>query len=111
MVNRVCLDCPNIGPWKRGRCRDCERKRDKQRGTKTERGYGADFNRERRRYQANMDAGRTYYCTRTDCKQPSKPINPKHWDLGHNDADRSIIDGPQHPECNRATSTHRINMQ
>jgi hypothetical protein len=46
---RKCLDCPAISDQIRsGRCPDCARKYEKQRGTKRERGYGAEFDKAKR---------------------------------------------------------------
>lgn len=46
-----------------------------------------------------MNAGETFHCWRCD-----NPIDPKNWDLGHDDWDRSIYRGPECPSCNRSAA-------
>lgn len=107
-VKRPCLDCPRIGEWKRGRCDQHERARDKARGTTTERGYGsatvtsplgtATYDATRRAYARRMAAGRAY-----DCWRCSRPLEGA-WTLGHCDIDRSLVHGPECPPCDYATN-------
>lgn len=66
--------------------------------TTTARGYGSKHQRLRRRYQRKMDRGEVFNCWRC-----GDPVDPSNWDLGHDDQDRSITRGPEHPLCNRAT--------
>lgn len=72
------------------------------RGTTTERGYGADHQTVRAQVAPMVEAGAAT-CWR--CGDPIDPDGP--WDLGHDDHDRSIYRGPEHPGCNRATSSRR----
>lgn len=115
VANRVCLDCPAIGSWTRGRCPKHERARDKNRGTRTQRGYGSTihdtpigtmtYDQCRREYQRRMNRGIPIECWRC-----SDAIDPEHWTLGHDDDDRSIIRGPECPPCNYVAagrSSHR----
>jgi hypothetical protein len=97
MANKVCLDCPNIGPWKRGRCTTCERVKDQARGTRAERGYDAAHIRESNQWRAKVRAGELVTCWR--CGQPI--TDPTDLHLGHDDHDRSITRGPEHGRaCN-----------
>lgn len=77
-----------------------------ERGTTTERGYGADHQRRRAQVKRDVVDPGLAYCWR--CGEWINPALP--WDLGHDDFDRSIVRGPEHRgrECkaggNRATS-------
>ena len=94
---KVCLDCPTIIPTG-NRCPTCARRNDKARGTRQQRGYDATHDRLRRHYTNRMNTGETFTCWR--CGDPI--TGP--FDLGHDDHDRSIYRGPEHPACNRATN-------
>lgn len=74
-------------------------------GSSTQRGYGYKHQQLRKQIESKVRAGRAT-CWR--CEQPIKPT--QHWDLGHDDYDRSIYRGPEHAraaDCpaggNRAT--------
>jgi hypothetical protein len=61
----------------------------------TERGYGAEHQKERQRWKAVVDAGRAV------CARCHRPILPgQAWDLDHN-WDRTGYLGPSHARCNR----------
>ena len=87
------------------RARERERLRKRTRPTPKERGYGAEFTRERKRVAKIVNGGRGI-CTR--CGGPILVINgeAEPWDLGHDDIDRSIIRGAEHRACNRGTAAH-----
>ena len=104
MAYRVCLDCPALGPWQRGRCPTHDRVRDRARGTRQERGYDAPHDRLRAHYQRRMDAGEGFTCWRPGC---GTPIDPTRWHLGHDDHDRGKYRGPECVPCNTATATRR----
>jgi hypothetical protein len=98
-AKRVCSHpgCPN--PATGTRCTQHEREHDRARGTKTQRGYGADYQRQRRAWALKIKAGGVT-CWR--CGQAMHPDAP--FDLGHDDDDRSIIRGPECPTCNRSAA-------
>lgn len=99
MALRVCAEpgCPVLS--KTTRCADHTRAKDRARGSRTERGYGADHRRLRADYQRRMDAGERFTCWRCD-----EPIDPSDWHLGHDDYDRSKYRGPECVPCNLATA-------
>lgn len=70
------------------------RQQDQARDTKAERGYGRDFQQERRRWRRIL-AVRSWPCAR--CRQPIHPGQPRH--LDHTD-DRTDLLGPSHAACN-----------
>lgn len=100
-TSRRCVDCPRLIPAgsPRGRCPDCLRERERERGSRQDRGYGADHDRERSSWQRRMDAGETVACRNPYCLSPSSPVDPRRWHLGHA-PDRAAWRGPEHPECN-----------
>lgn len=62
----------------------------------TQRGYGSAHQAERRRWVPLVNAGLV------NCWRCGKLIIPgTPWDLGHDDFDRSIYRGPEHPGENR----------
>lgn len=78
---------------------------EKARGTKTQRGYGKDFQAERKVW-VRMVAEGVVNCWR--CLKLIPPGGDFH--LGHDDNDRSIIRGPECPHCNLSAagkSSHR----
>ena len=97
-AGRVCLDCPRI-ITAGNRCTEHTRAKDRQRGTRQARGYGATHDRLRAHYQGRMDRGETF-----DCWRCGGPIDPKLWHLGHDDHDRAKYRGPECVPCNTATS-------
>lgn len=108
MSLRVCLEpgCPTL--THKPRCERHRGERERARGTRQQRGYGAEHDRLRAEYQRRMDAGETFTCWR--CAEAGKPheVDPQHWHLGHDDDDRSIYRGPECPAGNLATSQRRI---
>jgi hypothetical protein len=102
---RVCMvpDCPRLfDPRARagvGRCPEHEAQRDRARGTKTERGYGAAFQSTRRMWTQRIANGGV------NCGRCGQPITSADlWDLGHDDDDRWIIRGPECQFCNRSAA-------
>lgn len=78
------------------------RRRDKARGTRQERGYDAVHDQLKADYQRRMNAGERFACWRC-----GGPIDPASWHLGHDDLDRRIYRGPEHPSCNLPTAGRR----
>ncbi len=108
MPKRACLGpghgqrCPVGALTDQPRCPSCTRTKDRARGTRQQRGYGADHDRLRADYQRRMDEGETF-----DCWRCGDPIDPAHWHLGHDDDDRTRYRGPECPPCNLPTAARR----
>lgn len=81
----------------RSTCRDRKlgRERRVKRGTTVGRGYDASHKRERERWKPLVESGQVK-CWR--CRQWIQPGT--HWQLGHDDRDRTIWRGPEHRHCN-----------
>jgi hypothetical protein len=96
---KVCIEagCPEL--TRTTRCPKHTREKDKARGTRQERGYGAEHDAERARWAPIVATGGVK-CWR--CQVLLDPSEP--WDLGHDDHDRSTYRGPECLRCNRATS-------
>ncbi len=108
MAKRRCRHCPQLIPTTayKGMCPTCRRTADQERGTTTQRGYGAQHQAERVRIQADLDAGNTILCCR--CNQPILPGQP--WSPDHT-GDRTGYLGASHQTCNlsaagRASHNH-----
>jgi hypothetical protein len=99
MAKRRCIDCHLLVDAPKSRCPEHERAKDRARGTRQERGYDSEHDRIRARYQRRMDQGEMFTCWRCP-----RLIDPRSWDLGHDDIDRTIYRGPECVACNRATS-------
>lgn len=100
MTRRVC-NIPNCAVICDGpRCTTHARAADNARGTRQQRGYDNTYDRERASWQRRMDAGEAVMCWR--CAELGQPhaVDPRHWHLGHDNRDRSIIRGPQCPDTN-----------
>lgn len=106
MTMRPCIEdgCPTLTD--RTRCGPCTKSRDLARGTRQARGYDADYDAQRRAYQARMDAGQVYVCWRcVELGKPPHDVNPHDWHLGHS-KDRLTIRGPQCPASNLNTMSN-----
>lgn len=101
---RRCPDCKRLHDGRAHRCDDCRRDRDRQRGTTSERGYGAEHQALRDQWRPYVEAGYVD-CRAVICLMPDRRILPgQPWDLDHDD-DRTGYRGPAHERCNRATTT------
>ena len=102
MARRACLEtgCPKLIPHPGpSRCRKHRRQRERDRGTRQERGYDAAHDRLRKKWLPKVRAGRVA------CARCGHTIRPgQRWDLGHHDNDRSVYTGPEHEACNRAVA-------
>jgi len=108
MAKRRCARCPvlvDVGAY-RGLCDDCRRTWDAARGTREQRGYGAQHQAERQRIQDQMDQGDTFTCAR--CHQPITP--GQAWHLDHN-RNRTGYLGPSHEHCNNSAAGHASHTQ
>lgn len=103
---RLCKDCPTVilVGTPNGRCPDCATAFEKSRGTKAERGYDREYQKLRRWWARKLQSGAYVLCWR--CQ---KPIVGK-FHLGHDDDNRSIIRGPEHPECNLRAVTRKYRV-
>lgn len=78
------------------RVRELARRRDVNRKSTTERGYGAEHQRLRREWAKKVAAGGV------SCARCGLPIEPgTRWDLAHDPMDRSRYWGAEHARCNR----------
>jgi hypothetical protein len=102
MAVRVCAEpgCPTL-VRDATRCTDHTRQRERARGTRQQRGYNADHDALRAKWQRRMDRGLKVTCWRC-----SAPIDPSKWDLGHTDEGKAYA-GPECRSCNRATASRR----
>ena len=66
-------------------------------------GYGKEHKRLRAELARRMQAGEIFRCWR--CGTFINPAGP--WDLGHDDADRTLYRGPEHVSCNRSDTRRR----
>jgi hypothetical protein len=94
---RGCLDCRTLVRGK-SYCVDCQRRRDRARGSRQERGYDAQHDALRRQLVAALDPWAP--CPR--CGHALGP-DPALLDLMHND-DRTAWLGLGHRRCNRDVS-------
>ncbi len=97
MPRKVCAEpgCPTLTD--RTRCTTHERAKDRARGTRQERGYDADHDREAKRWRDAVRRGELVTCWR--CGDPITDPNDCH--LGHDDHDRRVTRGPEHGRgCN-----------
>lgn len=93
-------------PKKRGhaakRCPSCRPKRNRHRESSTQRGYGNEHQKERRRYKALMDQGEQFFCP--ECGKWVPP--DRDWHLAHDHRNGGYL-GPAHPRCNMRESVYR----
>lgn len=101
MAKRPCIDCGTLTDQTRCPVHRAakQRARDQQRGSSTARGYDSRHERLREAWRPEVEAGRI------SCWRCEKLIEPaQKWHLGHDDHDRSVYRGPEHVDCNCATS-------
>jgi hypothetical protein len=77
--------------------------------TRQQRGYDAEYDAERREWEQRIAAGERVLCWRCLDEHGVKTVITVDtpWDLGHDDADRAIVRGPECRGPNRATSSRR----
>ena len=98
MAMKVCAEpgCPTLVAGG-SRCPEHARVAERRRGTKQQRGYNARHDALRAQWAPRVATG-TVKCWR--CGQTIPAGTP--WDLGHDDTDRRVHRGPEHPACNRS---------
>lgn len=97
---RVCSQpgCPELVDA--GRCAEHRREYERERGSREERGYGVDHQRQRYLLLRAQRRGLQLVCARCE-----KPIYGEDWHLGHTD-DRATWSGPEHGLCNLSAAGH-----
>ncbi|GAB7004392.1 hypothetical protein JCM18899A_18650 [Nocardioides sp. AN3] len=97
---KVCIEHGCYELTNTTRCEDHTRVRDRARGTRQQRGYDADYDRQRKRIAQAMSNGQVFTCWRC-----GDVVFPHQLSLGHCDDDRSVIHGAEHLEqCNLANT-------
>lgn len=92
--------CPNLQA--ESKCAEHRREAEQARGSRQQRGYGAEHEAERKRWAPLVATGNV------KCWRCGEFIPPgAAWDLGHHDTDRTKYRGPECVGCNRATSGRR----
>lgn len=97
---RVCIvsGCGELTP--KTRCPEHARAKSRDAGTKQQRGYDAEYDRQRRADIARLERGEVLTCWRC-----GTVVYPHDYSLGHCDDDRTIIHGPEHlKQCNLANT-------
>ena len=99
MTWRICAKrgCPAITDQRQ--CPTHRAEADRARGTRKQRGYDSAFDAERKVWVRMVETGEVN-CWR--CLKPILPDAP--FDLGHDDDNRAIVRGPEHPGCNRSAA-------
>jgi hypothetical protein len=96
---RVCTEagCPVLIPTA-GRCAAHAKAKEERRGSRHQRGYGKAHTALREQWKPKVAEGSVL------CARCGEPIYPHEaWDLGHDDNDRSMYNGPEHANrCNRS---------
>ena len=97
-ARKVCIEqgCSTLTSGTR--CDEHRRSRDAARGTRQQRGYGAEHTALRRHYERRMSQGERFTCWRCGAD-----LGPP-WHLGHCDLDQNVYHGPEHEACNVAVS-------
>lgn len=73
-------------------------------GRTAARGYGVTHKRLRAKWARLVEAGDAW------CARCGGWIAPGSlWDLGHDDHDRGLYNGPEHRRCNRAAGARKLN--
>lgn len=98
-AKRICPKpgCPHVAVGRY--CPQHNREYEAKRGSYYQRSGGAEFAAKRKAAAQQVEAGGVN-CWR--CGHPIMPGEP--FDLGHDDNNRSIIRGPEHPRCNRSAA-------
>jgi len=102
MAKRRCRHCPTLVPADayKGMCPNCARATDQARGSRTERGYGADHQAQRAAIADDIKAGNLIHCV--TCSR----VLDLTFHLGHTDQRTAWI-GPQCPHCNDSDAGKR----
>ncbi len=100
MSIRPCLEpgCPTL--TNATRCKAHTRAKDRERGTRQQRGYDADYDARRKQDTRALANGVVLTCWRCN-----NVVMPHNYSLGHCDDDRTIIHGAEHlTQCNLANT-------
>ena len=115
MSKRRCRSCPTLvdAGTPSGRCIECRSKREQERGTRQARGYDAAYDAEHRDIQRRLDDGELIPCWRCTAKGTPHYVDPRpgHWQLGHDDTDRTTLRGPECPTGNLSAASEGLGTQ
>lgn len=99
--------CPHPQRSGSSMCADHALQTERLRGTPEQRGYDAQHRRARQHWAPLVAAGRVNCWRCGDLIGATEP-----WDLGHDDADRTVTRGPEHASrCNRAAGGRKGNAR
>ena len=95
MALRVCNEpgCPELTD--QPKCETHKAQVERDRGTRQQRGYDLAYDKNRKTQATKVAKGRVICWS---CGHRISPLEP--WHNGHCENDRTVIHGPEHPNCN-----------